>query len=71
MRTVAGILIMLSWWIVLVVLTFGCQPVATLPKIVDVRYLSHDGKRMSLMCVSTTRAEFRPSAYVCDVDEVR
>lgn len=67
--TIVGSVIMLVWLGLLFSLS-GCLHAPTLPKVVEIRYLDAAGKRMSIVCVYETRAEYRPETYVCDTGAI-
>ena len=47
----------------------GCLHASKLPKVIEIRYLSAAGKRMSVICVHETRADTPPITYECDVGQ--
>jgi len=46
----------------------GCLHAPTLPKVVEVRYQTATGTRMSVICVHETRADTPPVTYECDTE---
>jgi hypothetical protein len=69
-----GILIMVGWLLflsLLLLLASGCQLVTILPKVIQVRYLTVEGKRLLVICTYETRADTPHVTYECDVGEQR